>query len=412
MTRRLWLLTGLVLAAPAAAQTGALPANVRDALAMLERDNAWTIDQQISLCEIPAPPFKEQTRGAEYARRFRALGLEATVDQVGNVIAVRKGSGGGRRFVLAAHLDTVFPEGTDVSVRREGTRLTGPGIGDDCRGLAVVLAVARAFQRAKLVTAGDVVFVGNVGEEGPGNLRGTRHLFQEQAAGPIDAYISVDGTGFGAVSRGVGSNRYRVVFTGPGGHSYGAFGMPNPIHAMGRAIAAIAELQVPSHPKTTFNVGVIEGGTSVNSIPFEAAMQVDLRSESAAALATTDSALRKVVHAAVAAEKARWPASKAALSVEFVDMGQRPAGAQPDTLWLLRTAQAAARTLGIPAPEGGASSTDANLPISLGIPALALDGGGSGGGAHSLAEWYDDGPRGYLGPQWVLLVTLEAAGKR
>lgn len=411
--KRLALIAAAVCAAaPLPAQTASMPANVREALALLERDNAWTIDQQVSICEIPAPPFKEEARSAEYARRFRALGYEAAVDQVGNVIAVHKGTGGGRRFVLAAHLDTVFPEGTDVSVTRTGTRLAGPGIGDDCRGLAVVLAVARAFKLAGLETPGDVIFVGNVGEEGPGNLRGVRHLFEARSAGPIDAFISVDGTGFGAVSRGVGSNRYRVVFKGPGGHSYGAFGMPNPIHAMGRAMAAIADLQVPARPKTTFNVGIVEGGTSVNSIPFEAIMQVDLRSESAEALAATDAAFRKAVEGAVAAEKARWPNSRAELTVVFEDMGKRPAGAQPDTLWLLRAAQSSAKALGIPVPEGGASSTDANLPISLGVPALSLDGGGSGGGAHSLSEWYDDGARGFLGPQWVLLVTLQAAGKR
>ncbi|MGE3618656.1 MAG: M20/M25/M40 family metallo-hydrolase, partial [Gemmatimonadales bacterium] len=353
-------------AAPAAAQTDD-PA-IREALGILQRDNDWTVAQQISLCEIPAPPFKEAARAAEYANRFRALGYEATVDQVGNVIAVRKGTGGGRRFMIAAHLDTVFPEGTDVKVKREGTKLIGPGIGDDCRGLAVVLAVARAMHLAKVTTKGDVVFVGNVGEEGPGNLRGVRHLFGEKSAGPVDAFVSVDGIGYGLVSRAVGSNRYLVSFDGPGGHSYGAFGMPNPIHAMGRAIAGIGDIQVPEHPKTTFNVGIVEGGTSVNSISFKATMQVDLRSESAEQLALTDATFRKIVENAVAAERARWPRSKAALTASFTDMGQRPAGAQPDTLWIVRTAQKSAGRLGLPAPQPSASSTDANVPIILGIP--------------------------------------------
>ncbi|MEZ4457795.1 MAG: M20/M25/M40 family metallo-hydrolase [Gemmatimonadales bacterium] len=327
-------------AAPAAAQTDD-PA-IREALGIPQRDNDWTVAQQISLCEIPAPPFKEAARAAEYANRFRALGYEATVDQVGNVIAVRKGTGGGRRFMIAAHLDTVFPEGTDVKVKREGTKLIGPGIGDACRGLAVVLAVARAMSLAKVTTKGDVVFVGNVGEEGPGNLRGVRHLFGEKSAGPVDAFVSVDGIGYGLVSRAVGSNRYLVSFEGPGGHSYGAFGMPNPIHAMGRAIAGIGDIQVPEHPKTTFNVGIVEGGTSVNSISFKATMQVDLRSESAEQLALTDATFRKIVDNAIAAEKARWPRSKAALTAAFTDMGQRPCGAQPDTLWIVRTAQKSA----------------------------------------------------------------------
>ncbi len=400
----------LLAAGPTAGQSASDPAVAR-ALARLERDNAWTIAQQIALCEIPAPPFGEQARGAEYARRFEALGYRATIDQVGNVIATRPGSGGGQRLVLAAHLDTVFPEGTDVRVRREGTRLSGPGIGDDCRGLAVVLAIARAMALERVPTRGDVVFVGNVGEEGAGNLRGVRHLFEHGSAGRIDAFVSVDGVGLGMVTAGVGSNRYRVTFSGPGGHSYGDFGMPNPMHAMGRAIAAIGDLAVPAEPRTVFNVGVVEGGTSINSITMKAVMQVDLRSESAAALARLDSAFRRTVAQAVVQEKARWPGSDKSLSADIGVIGLRPAGTQPDTLWLVRAARDAARTLGIPMPRGGAGSTDANLPISLGIPALAVDGGGRGDGAHSLGEWYDDGADGFRGPQWILLLTLAAAGR-
>lgn len=406
MRASLFLGATLALAPAIAAQQ---PAEVTRALARLERDNAWTLDQQVSLCEIPSPPFGEQARGAEYARRFTALGYQATIDQVGNVIAVRKGTGGGRRLVIAAHLDTVFPAGTDVKVTRTGSRLAGPGIGDDCRGLAVVLAVARAMAMEQVPTQGDVIFVGDVGEEGPGNLRGVRHLFEQGSAGPIDAFISVDGVGLGMVSRAVGSNRYRVIFHGPGGHSYGDFGMPNPVHAMGRAIAAIADLQVPEHPRTTFSVGVIEGGTSVNSIAGTATMQVDLRSESAEALARVDAALRQAIDQAVAKERARWPGSPKGLRAEIKEIGLRPAGSQPDTLWLVRTAQATARELGIPVPVPTAGSTDANLPIGLRIPALTLDGGGKGDGAHSLSEWYDDGADGFRGPQWILLMALRAS---
>ncbi len=385
---------------------------VAEALRILERDNRWTLEQQRSICEIPAPPFKEAARAAEYARRFEALGYRATIDQIGNVIAVRKGTGGGRRLVLAAHLDTVFPEGTDVRVRREGTRMAGPGIGDDCRGLAVVLAVARAMQVARVETAGDVVFVGNVGEEGPGNLRGIRHLFETQPAGKIEAFISVDGIGLGVVSRGVGSNRYRVTFKGPGGHSYGDFGIPNPMHAMGRAIAMIADLQVPAQPRTIFNVGVVEGGTSVNSIAGTATMQVDLRSESAPALAAVDSAFHRLVSAAVDRERARWPTSQAPLAAEIQVIGRRAAGSQPDSAWIVRAALETATGLGIPTPTPGSASTDANVPLGLGIPSLALDGGGRGNGAHSLGEWYDDGDQGYLGPQWALLLAVRVtAGK-
>ncbi len=394
-----------------AAQSPTDPA-VATALELLRKDNAWTIEQQVSLCEIPAPPFKEAPRGAEFARRMEALGYRAAIDQVGNVISVKAGTGGGRRLVLAAHLDTVFPEGTDVRVTRENGRLKGAGIGDDCRGLAVVLAVARAMAIAKVAPAGDVVFVANVGEEGPGNLRGAKHLFEQKSAGPIDAFVSVDGIGLGMVTRAVGSNRYRVTYQGPGGHSFGDFGMPNPIHAMGRAIAAIANLEVPASPRTIFNVGVVEGGTSVNSIAALATMQVDLRSESAQALATLDVAVQRALRSAVTAEQGRWPGSATPLEVSIDVIGRRAAGTQPDTLWLARAAQAAAQKLGFSAPAGVAGSTDANVPIGLGIPALAIDGGGRGDGAHSLGEWYEDGDRGFLGPQWALLIVWAATTAR
>jgi len=263
------LLTIPMLAASLAAQSP-LPtsnAKLRAALDILKADNAWTIQQQIELTQIPAPPFKEAARGAEYKKRLEALGLRnVRVDAVGNVIAERKGVGTGPTVVIAGHLDTVFPEGTDVTVKHDGDKLRAPGISDDVRGLAVVLAVARAFEKAGVQTNGTVYFIGNVGEEGPGNLRGTRHLFTTELKGKIDYFISVDGADLDIASRAVGSNRYRVTYKGPGGHSYGAFGIPNPIHALGRAIAGIADIQVPATPKTTFNVGIIQGGTSVNSI--------------------------------------------------------------------------------------------------------------------------------------------------
>src|SRR5690348_12710962 len=264
-------------------------ARLRAALDTIKRQEPWTIDQEISLCEIPAPPYKEATRAAEYRRRLQALGIASVrVDSMGNVIAERHGIGNGPTVLIQGHLDTVFPEGTNVKVKRTGTLLAGPGIGDDCRGLAVVLSVARAFQRANVQTAGTVYFVGDVGEEGQGNLRGTRYLFTNSLKNRIDYFISVDGTGLDLKDHGVGSNRYRVTYKGPGGHSYGAFGIPNPIHALGRAIAAIGEIQVPASPKTTFNVGVISGGTSVNSIPFSATMDLDMRSETAEALDAVD----------------------------------------------------------------------------------------------------------------------------
>ena len=281
------------------------PALVK-ALAQLKTDNAWTLQKQVALCEIPAPPFKEQARGVAFRKEMLDLGYaDAHIDDVGNVVAEVPGATQGPTVMLAGHLDTVFPEGTNVTVTREGTRFKGPGIGDDCRGLAVVLSTARAVKQSGVRFAGRVIFVANVGEEGAGNLRGTRHLLGTTHKGKVVYFISVDGAGNDIVSRAVGSNRYKVHFLSPGGHSYGAFGMPNAIHAMGRAIAAISDIQVPRSPKTTFNVGIVSGGTSVNSIPMEGVMDVDMRSESAEELAKVDVQVRKAIENAVAAELAR-----------------------------------------------------------------------------------------------------------
>lgn len=407
------LLALVIGASPSLSAQGDAPSNaaVRAALDHIRADNAWTVDQQISICEIPAPPFKEERRAAEMKRRFEALGLRnVRIDSIGNVIAERPGTGGGPVVVIAAHLDTVFPEETDVKVQRQGTMLRGPGIGDDCRGLAVLLAVAKAMGASSVRTWGTVYFVANVGEEGPGNLRGVKHLFARPPA-KIDYFISVDGTGLGLTSRAVGSNRYKVSYKGPGGHSYGAFGMPSPIHALGRAIAKISAIQVPRTPKTTFNVGIIEGGTSVNTISPLGAMEVDLRSESPEELAKVDVQFRRAVDEALAEENARWPQSRVKVTVDVQSMGVRPAAAPPDSQRIILTAQMAARALGFETP-GSASSTDANWPMSLGIQAITLDGGGEGRGAHSVTESYDDGERGWLGPQWALLTVVMLAGAR
>jgi acetylornithine deacetylase/succinyl-diaminopimelate desuccinylase-like protein len=416
MSRRLEIAAALaalsfapvVLPAQQAARLAERP-DVRALLDSIKAGNDWTLQQQVALCEIPAPPFKEQARGAAYKAAFEKLGLSnVRIDSVGNVIGERRGSANGPVVVIAGHLDTVFPEGTDVTVKREGDRYVGRGIGDDCRGLAVVLSVARALQASPIATKGTVVFVGNVGEEGPGNLRGTRHLFAGAAKGglpKIDYFISVDGAGHDITSRAVGSHRYKVSYKGPGGHSYGAFGNPNPAHALGRAMAAIADFQVPTSPKTTFNVGVIEGGTSVNSIPFEASMEFDMRSESAQALDALDAKAQRAFRAALNAENARWPKSRYKLTMVIDTIGIRPTGAQPDSAYIVRVAESAARSLGL-SPRLGASSTDANIPISLGVPGITIDGGGTGGGAHGLDEWYSDGAEGWKGPQWAALVVL------
>ncbi|HEV8235036.1 MAG TPA: M20/M25/M40 family metallo-hydrolase [Gemmatimonadaceae bacterium] len=409
----------IAFALPLAAQVApAIPTTnpkVRAALDLIKADNAWTMQQEIELTQIPSPPFKESTRAAEYKRRLEALGLrDVHIDSVGNVIAERRGVGAGPTVVIAGHLDTVFPEGTDVTVKHDGGRLRAPGIGDDDRGLAVVLAVARAFEKTGLQTNGTVYFVGDVGEEGPGNLRGMRYLFGKELKGKVDYFISVDDAGLGIASRAVGSYRYRVSYKGPGGHSYGAFGIPNPIHALGRAIAGIADVQVPVTPKTTFNVGVIQGGTSVNSIAGEASMEVDMRSEDAKSLAAVDAQVQRILRDALSAENSRWKGSRAAsaqLTLHIDTIGIRPTGAQADTAPIIQTALAAAKALGFTSATS-ASSTDANIPISLGIPAMRIGGGGGAEGAHSLGEWYEDGPNGYLGPQWALLIVAALAGAR
>lgn len=407
--RTLSLLLLAPLAALAQQPAADAPALAR-ALATLKTDNAWTVGKQVALCEIPAPPFKEKARGEAYKRELVALGYTDTrIDSVGNVVAEYKGTADGPTVMLAGHLDTVFPEGTKVKVTKDGDRLKGPGISDDCRGLAVVLSTARAVKLAKVPFAGRIIFVGNVGEEGPGNLRGVRYLLGTSYKGKVDYFISVDGTGGDITSRAVGSNRYKVHFEGPGGHSYGAFGMPNPIHAMGRAIATIGDMPVPKTPKATFNVGVVSGGTSVNSIAFEGIMEIDMRSESAEEVARMDAYVRKAIADAVTAEKARWPNSTKALTVRIDTIGIRPTGGQADTAWLVRAAMATGKQVGFE-PTLGASSTDANYPISIGVPGITIDGGGKGGDAHNLNEWYEDGPNGYLGPQWALRLLWALAG--
>src|SRR6185295_9073051 len=263
--------------------------------------------------------------GRELQRLFRELGLrDVRVDKAGNVIGVRPGKAAHPNLVFSAPLDTVFPDGTNVKVTRDGEVLKAPGIGDDCRGLAVMLGVIRALNEAHVETPGTITFVADVGEEGLGDLRGMKSLFFDSLKGQIDKFVSVDGTGLGNTHIGVGSNRYKVTFKGPGGHSYGAFGMANPIQAMGRAIARIDALEVPRRPKTTFNVGRVGGGTSINAIPFEAWMEVDMRSADPAALKDLQTKFLKAVDDAAKAEDARW--GKNVLKVEKELVGDRPAG--------------------------------------------------------------------------------------
>lgn len=407
------LLGAALLTTPSIAQTPTVPLQhplLAAALDSIGAWQSWTFEQQIDLTEIEAPPFKEARRAAEFRRKLIALGYaETRIDAEGNVIAPLAGDDKGPVVVVSAHLDTVFPEGTDVSVTRTGRYVAAPGIADDSRGLAVVLTVARAFKSLGLEPRGTVLFVGTVGEEGEGNLRGVRHLFVHELANRIDYFISVDGTGYGITNAAVGSIRYRVTFRGPGGHSYGSFGMPNPMHAMGRAIATIADFDVPADPKTTFSVSVADGGTSVNSIPMAASFEIDMRSAEPSELEELNRRVLRALNDALAAEKDRWSRSGASLELQLDTIGIRPAGRQPSSAPIVRAALAAAQALGQRSILV-ASSTDANIPISMGIPAVTIDGGGRGGDSHTLNEWYEDTRDAYKGPQWAALIVAMLAG--
>ena len=384
------------------------------ALETVDREHDRLVTDIIRLTEIPAPPFKEDARAAAFLEMLRAHGLTAVErDAEGNVMGVRRGKGGGPLIALAAHLDTVFPEGTDVTVKRDGTRLAAPGIGDNSRALAVLLAMTRAMDAAKIDTASDILVIGNVGEEGPGDLRGVKHLFQR---GPykdrIGMFISMDGAGGGDdITHGaVGSRRYRVTFTGPGGHSYGAFGLVNPAFALGNAMRLFGTIQVPSSPKTTYSVGVVGGGTSVNSIPFESWMEVDMRSVSPIELRKVEAQFLAMMQQAADEENKARSTTQGRIAVDLKLMGDRPSGETPRDSAIVQTAAAVVRAMGL-TPRFSFGSTDANLPISLGIPAITVDSGGRGGRAHSLDEWIDvDKSSSLQGIRSALILVLTLAG--
>jgi tripeptide aminopeptidase len=380
---------------------------VQRALERVKQDEPQVIEDQVRLCEIAAPPFKEAERGERFRQAFQAAGLaNVRVDRAGNVLGERPGQALRPNVVFAAHLDTVFPEGTKVRTSRAGTIISGPGISDDCRGLAVLLAVVRALKASGIQTAGSLTFVGTVGEEGLGDLRGVKQLFGEELKGRIDRFVSIDGADLGITHTAVGSLRYRVAFKGAGGHSYGDFGVANPIHALGRAIARIAELTVPRDPKTTFSVGRIGGGTSVNAIASEAWMEVDMRSSDRAALTALDAGFHKALGAALADEQERW-GGRGRLVMEKQLVGNRPAGRIPADAPIVLAAVSVTRALGLRAPlEEG--STDANIPVSLGIPAITIGGGGSGTGAHTLEESFDT-TDSWQGTARALLLALALA---
>jgi acetylornithine deacetylase/succinyl-diaminopimelate desuccinylase-like protein len=367
----------------------------RAAVGVFDRDFERFVAELIKLTEIPAPPFGEGPRAQAYMAMLQDAGLEnVEMDAEGNVMGLRRGKSGGAvpLLAVAAHLDTVFPIETDVKVKRQGTRLIAPGIGDDTRGLAFLLALIRAMRDAKVETAGDILFVGNVGEEGPGDLRGMKYLFMK---GPwkdkIRRFISVDGTNLDIVTNsGLGSLRYKVTFKGPGGHSWGAFGNVSPAFAMGDAIARLGQLKVPKKPKVSYNVGIVAGGTSVNSIPFETSMEIDMRAVDPAALKEIDAKFKAIVADAVRTENETRSTENGKITAEVNLIGERPSGTTSPDSPVLRQIAA---TMGVfdKVPVWETKSTDANIPISLGIPAFAIarNSASKGDRTHSLDEWID-----------------------
>ena len=382
-----------------------------EAFAFIDSSSVRFNSELIRVCEIPAPPFKEQERGRYFAARFNELGLDDVhTDTEGNVIGFYCGEREQPLVVVSAHLDTVFPEGTDVRVRHVGSRMCAPGIADNCAGLAALIGLIQAMNAGQIKLRGTIAFVATVGEEGEGDLRGVRHLFTEgKLAKRVSSFISFDGTGVDFIThQALGSRRYRIRLEGPGGHSWGDFGVVNPVHALGRAVARLADYHAPAEPRTTYSVGRIEGGESVNVIPQSASMDVDLRSVSDPELARLEDFLLMALNRAVIDENVMRAASGKKLKADVRLIGNRPSGETPRESYLLRTAMEASRVLGI-TPILNRASTDANIPISLGIPAITIGAGGKSNDSHRLSEWFDPTGR-ELGYKRALLLTLGLTG--
>jgi tripeptide aminopeptidase len=390
-------------------------AQFKQAAAFIDGDYERFVRELVTLTEIPAPPFKEQARAKAFLEMLRGEGLaDVEIDAEGNAMGVRRGTGGGPMLAVLAHLDTVFPEGTDVKVKRQGTKLSAPGVGDDTRGLAVMLAVIRAMNAAKLQTAADILFVGDVGEEGEGDLRGVKFLLRKgRYRDRITQFIAIDGGDQATITHaGVGSLRYRVGFKGPGGHSYGAFGIVNPAFAMGTAMHELGKLRVPDEPKTTYSVGVVSGGTSVNAIPSQVHMDVDLRSESCAELKKLNDAFLAIVKEAVDEENRARSTREGRIEADPRPIGERPCGETPIASPIVQTTSAVVRAFGL-RPSYEVSSTDANVPMNMGIPAVTIGRGGPGGRGHSPDEWTDVAkPQATKAIQVATGVILAVAGLR
>lgn len=383
---------------------------VKACVEAIKRDDEKTLADQIAITEVEAPPFHEEERAKYFAARLEEMGLTATIDKVGNVLARREGTGNGPTLVLAAHLDTVFPAGTDVKVRKEGNRYLAPGISDDARGLAAILQVLRTLNEFNVQTVGDILFVASVGEEGNGDLRGSKFLFNESGIA-IDGFISVDGVNVHRVLSGAtGSKRYRVHVDGPGGHSWNAFGTPNVIHALSRGISKFADLQTKTAPKTTFSCGTIHGGTTVNSIPAHVEMELDMRSAGAAELEELEALILPCFEQGVKEENARWGYSdEDGCKLTLEPIGHRPGGGQSDEVSVLQAARGAMGALGIPLLSYSFASTDHNIAVNKGVPATTLGGGGKEGFNHNVKEWYEP-VDAYEGPQLAFLTSLLLVG--
>ncbi|HIR92518.1 MAG TPA: M20/M25/M40 family metallo-hydrolase [Candidatus Egerieimonas intestinavium] len=384
----------------------AMPA-VQEALAFLKEDDGQTLKEQLEMCGIPAPSHQEKDRADYCLKKFQEIGLEDVhMDEVYNVFGTIPGKGTGPRLMLAAHTDTVFPAGTDLTVRKEGNRYYCPGINDDTRSVAELFSIARAMKKYQIQGQGDIVFCANVCEEGLGDLKGVKYIFGRDT---YDGFVSIDNpVPGGIVYTATGSRRFRITFRGSGGHSFADFGIPNPIHAMGRAISRIADWQVPQAPKTTFNVGVVEGGTSVNTIAGETSLLLDIRSDSPQELERLTQEMRLAADWAAETENSRW-AQGQPMQAEVVQLGERPAGTQDKDCQIVRAAWDAAEVLGMEAQLRDESSTDANIPISLGIPAITVGRGGNEGGVHTIHEWFEP-EEAYLGPQKNMLLMLALSG--
>ena len=382
-------------------------ADVVRALSEIGRRHAQVMTWQRALAQTPAPTGGEGARARYMQRQFEIIGLDDVhMDETGNVIATFAAGPSRPALLLSAHLDTVFPLETPLALREDGERLVGPGVHDNARGLALLLGLGEALVRGGFQLTGPVLLAGTVGEEGLGDLRGMKALFAPGGEGAGAAYVvNVDGPGMDRiVNRGVGSRRYRVAYTGPGGHSWNDFGLVNPANALGRAIARLSEMVVPSLPRTSLNVGRIGGGTSINAIPQEAWMELDLRSVDPEALQALEKEAMDVLVTALREERVARADEEGRLELDVQLVGDRPAGSLPPTALLVGAGQAVTRALGVE-PVLSESSTDANVPLSLGIPAISLGGGGVGGRSHTVEEWFDP-TEAQLGLERLFLLIL------